>query len=82
MFYVYVLRCRDGTLYTGYTNGLEKRLKMHNNGRAAKYTRSRLPVKLLGKWQFKSKSEAMKYEIRFKALPRRAKIALINSSLI
>ena len=47
MYFVYILRCRDGTLYTGYTNNLERRLTAHNAGKGAKYTRSRLPVILV-----------------------------------
>ncbi|MBS3050938.1 MAG: GIY-YIG nuclease family protein [Candidatus Aenigmarchaeota archaeon] len=75
MFYVYVLKCRDGSLYTGYTNDLKKRLSMHKEGKASKYTRSRLPVELVAKWSFATKSEAMKHEISFKSLTREAKIA-------
>ena len=78
MFYVYVLRCNDGSLYTGYTNDLKKRLEMHNEGKGAKYTRSRLPVKLVAHWNFTSKSEAMKYEIKFKSLTRKAKMEEIK----
>ena len=78
MFYVYVLRCKDGSLYTGYTNDLKKRLKLHNLGNASKYTRSRRPVKLVVKWPFKSKSQAMKYENAFKKLTRKEKIKKIN----
>jgi putative endonuclease len=74
MFYVYVLCCRDGSLYTGYTNDLKKRLRMHNLGTAAKYTRSRLPVKMVAKRPFATKSEAMKYEAAFKKLSRKAKM--------
>lgn len=77
MFYVYVLRCRDGSLYTGYTNDLKKRLKMHNCGKASKFTRSRLPVEMIAKWPFRSKSEAMKHEIAFKSLTRKEKLASI-----
>ena len=79
MFYVYVLRCKDGSLYTGYTNDLKKRLEMHNKGKASKYTRSRLPVKLVAKWPFMTKSGAMKHEAAFKSLSRTAKIEKINS---
>ncbi len=81
MFYVYVLRCKDGSLYTGYTDDLKKRLKMHNKGKASKYTRNRLPVRIAAKWAFASKSEAMKHEATFKLLPRKSKlkeIALLN----
>ncbi len=78
MFYVYVLRCRDGSLYTGYTNDLKKRIESHNCGKASKYTRSRRPVEMVAKWPFASKSEAMKHEAAFKALTKREKIASIS----
>ena len=78
MFYVYVLRCNDGSLYTGYTNDLKKRLETHNKGKASKYTRSRRPVKLLVEWAFKTKPEAMKAEIAFNSLSRKEKIERIN----
>lgn len=82
MFYVYVLKCRDGSFYTGYTNNLQKRIAMHNAGRGAKYTRSRLPVVLIGSWNLRTKSEAMKKEFLFKQLSRREKIKqLANFSL-
>ena len=81
MFYVYVIKCSDGSLYTGYTNNLKKRLKMHNDGKASKYTRSRRPVRLLVKWSFKSKSEAMRHEIEFKSLTRKSKMKEIAKQL-
>ena len=74
MFYVYVLRCSDGTLYTGYTDDIRKRLKLHHDGKASKYTRSRLPVKLVTHWTFSSKSDAMRYEVLFKHLSRTTKM--------
>ena len=80
MFYVYVLRCKDGSFYTGYTNDLEKRLRMHDDGKASKYTRSRLPVKIVAQWSFDSKSKAMRHEIMFKSLPRKEKIVRVRSS--
>jgi putative endonuclease len=79
MFHVYVLQCKDGSLYCGYTNDLKNRLEMHSCGKGAKYTRSRLPVKLAAKWNFESKSKAMKFEIMFKALTRKEKIEKIKS---
>jgi len=78
MFYVYVLKCNDGTLYTGYTNDVKKRLDAHKSGNGARYTRARLPVKLLKKWNFSTKSKAMKYEIYFKKLTRKRKIAIMG----
>lgn len=78
MFYVYVLQCRGGSFYTGYTNDLDKRIRMHNEGKASKYTRSRLPVKIVAKWGFSSKANAMKAEAAFKRLSRREKEDFIS----
>lgn len=78
MNYAYILRCCDGTLYSGWTNDLEKRLTAHNSGRGSKYTRSRLPVELVYFEEFESKSEAMQREFAFKQLSREEKIKLIN----
>ena len=64
--YFYVLSCRDGSLYAGYTNNIEKRLKTHNDGKGAKYTRARLPVKLHYAECFSTKREAMQAEYYFK----------------
>ncbi|EFR43991.1 GIY-YIG catalytic domain protein [Streptococcus pseudoporcinus LQ 940-04] len=63
---MYVLECADKTLYTGYTTDIDRRLKTHNAGKGAKYTRSRLPVKLLYTETFSSKQEAMSAEALFK----------------
>jgi len=76
-FYVYVLECADKTLYTGYTNDLDKRLKAHNSGKGAKYTRSRRPVRLIYSECFESKSEALKREYQIKQLTRIQKLKLI-----
>ena len=78
MFYVYILECSDNTLYTGYTTNIDNRLKCHNAGKGAKYTRSRLPVKLVYTEEFKTKKEAMSREWRIKRLNRREKLKLIN----
>ena len=81
MFYVYILLCGDGTLYTGYTNDLERRLAVHNAGKGAKYTRSRLPV-CLKYWEIlPNKSSALRRERAIKSLTRREKLALIQSFL-
>ena len=80
MNYAYILRCCDGTLYSGWTNDLEKRLKAHNSGRGGKYTRSRLPVELAYFEEFESKSEAMSREAQFKQLSRDEKLKLIEKS--
>jgi nitroimidazol reductase NimA-like FMN-containing flavoprotein (pyridoxamine 5'-phosphate oxidase superfamily)/predicted GIY-YIG superfamily endonuclease len=78
MNYVYILECKDGTFYTGYTNNLNKRIKVHNDGKGAKYTRGRLPVKLVYLEEITTKSEALKREYAIKRLKRKDKIILIN----
>lgn len=74
---VYILRCRDGSLYTGITNDLPKRLQAHGTGKASRYTRSRLPVRLAYQEQQPTKSLALKREAAIKALPRAAKLRLL-----
>lgn len=74
---VYILRCSDGSLYTGITNDLPKRLKAHNAGRASRYTRSRLPVALAYNEPQKSKSAALKREAAIKKLRRAEKDRLL-----
>ena len=81
MYYVYLLRCGDGTLYAGFTNDLARRLAVHNAGRGAKYTRSRLPVELVYWENFSNKSSALRREYAIKQLPRRQKLTLIQSSV-
>lgn len=78
MFYVYLLVCRDNTLYCGYTNDLEKRMAAHNSGRGAKYTKSRLPVRLVYSEVFHDKSEALKREWAVKKMRRKEKLELID----
>lgn len=80
MNYTYILLCSDGTFYTGWTNDLEKRLKDHNSGKGAKYTRARLPVRLVYSETFETKPEAMKREAAIKKLSRAKKEALINGN--
>ncbi len=75
--YVYILSCGDGTFYTGWTTDLEKRVKVHNQGKGAKYTRSRLPVKLLYSEEYSEKGEALRREAAIKKLTRRQKEKLI-----
>jgi putative endonuclease len=79
---VYILRCSDGTLYTGITNDLEARLKKHNAGRGAKYTRGRLPVEVCYSEQLGSKSCALKAEASLKTLTREQKLKLIKLAMI
>lgn len=78
MNYVYILECFDSSLYTGYTNDLKKRVGIHNSGKGAKYTRCRLPVKLVYYEEFETKSEAMKREYSIKQLSRGEKTDLIK----
>ena len=77
MWTVYILQCRDGTLYTGYTDDIARREAVHNSGRGAKYTRSRLPVKMVYHESFATRSEAMKRECAIKRLSREQKLKLI-----
>ena len=76
--YTYILKCADGTLYCGWTNDLEKRLKSHNDGKGAKYTRSRLPVSLVYFQEFDTAQEAQKREYRIKQMTRQEKLKLIE----
>ena len=77
MNYTYILRCGDGSLYTGWTNDLARRLAAHRAGRGGKYTRSHLPVELVYWESFGSKGEAMARERAVKGLSRGEKLALI-----
>jgi predicted GIY-YIG superfamily endonuclease len=79
---LYLVRCADGTLYTGITNDLQRRLGQHNNGTASRYTRSRLPVELVYREGCRNKSGALKKECRVKALARKAKEAYIAAKNI
>ena len=78
MNYTYIVECSDGTLYTGWTNNLEKRLEAHNAGKGAKYTKTRRPVKLVYQEQFETKEEAMSREYAIKQLTRKEKLKLIE----
>ena len=77
---VYLLRCRDGTLYAGAAVDLERRLREHRAGRASRYTRARLPVTLAWSAQVESWSEALREEFRIKSLRRAQKEALVAAS--
>ena len=77
MYYVYIVRCSDNSLYTGSTNDIENRIATHNEGKGSKYTRSRLPVDLKYSESCRSKSAALKREAAIKKLPRIEKIKLI-----
>ena len=76
--YTYILRCADGTLYTGWTNDLDKRIRDHAAGKGGKYTRSRLPVKLVYAEAHETKREAMSREWHVKHMTRREKLELIS----
>lgn len=78
MNYTYILTCADGTLYTGWTNDLERRLAAHNAGKGGKYTRSHRPVKLAYFEEYETKEEAMRREVLIKQLPRSEKLKLIE----
>lgn len=80
-FYAYMVECSDGTLYTGWTTDLLKRIDVHNLGRGAKYTRVRRPVKLVASWSFDSKNEAMKMEYQIKQLSKKKKEELIRNAI-
>ena len=76
--YTYIVECSDGTLYCGWTNDLEKRIAAHNSGKGAKYTKSRLPVKLVYYETFATPNEAMSREYSIKKMTRSEKIKLIK----
>ena len=76
-YWVYILRCADGTLYTGITDDMERRLAAHNSGKGAKYTRGRGPVELVYREEAADKSAALRRELAIKRLSRAEKLALI-----
>jgi len=76
MHYVYIVQCADGTLYTGWTTNLEKRIKAHNDKKGAKYTKSRTPVQLYYCEEYETKSQALKREAEIKKMPRSRKTML------
>lgn len=80
--FVYIVECRDGSLYTGWTTDVEERIKTHNSGSGAKYTRSRLPVKLVYFEEVEDRSAALKREAAIKKLTRLKKEKLINQNPI
>ena len=79
-WYVYILRCADQTLYTGITNRLQQRLRAHNAGKGAKYTKSRRPVELVYYEQFETKEEAMRREWEIKQLTHQQKEKLLEQA--
>jgi len=80
MNYVYILQCRDKSFYTGWTNDLENRVKVHNQGKGGKYTRAKLPVELLYFEEYPDKIEAMRREYAIKQLTKKKKLELIENS--
>lgn len=78
--YVYMLRCKDGTLYTGWTNNLEHRLAQHQQGKGAKYTRGRTPLELVYYEELADKESALKRECAIKKLTRQEKLQLIDEN--
>ena len=77
-WFVYMLRCRDGSLYTGYTDDVRRRLAVHCAGKGAKYTRSRLPVELVYQEELPDKSSALRREAAIKKLSRQQKLNLVE----
>lgn len=77
-WWVYVLECADGTLYTGIALDPDKRLREHNEGRGSKYVRSRLPARMLVQWKYFSQGDALRAEHSFKTMKRAAKLKAIN----
>jgi len=78
MFYTYIVRCKDGSLYTGFTVDPVRRIQTHNDGKGAKYTRNRLPVCLVHLEQFETEREARSRECAIKRMTRAAKLRLIS----
>ncbi|MBP1950443.1 GIY-YIG nuclease family protein [Virgibacillus litoralis] len=78
---VYILKCKDNTLYTGYTNDLEHRVAMHEQGKGAKYTRGRGPFQVVFVERFSTKEEALQKEYQVKQLTRKGKFQLIRDKL-
>ncbi|HJD01462.1 MAG TPA: GIY-YIG nuclease family protein [Candidatus Mediterraneibacter excrementavium] len=81
MNYTYVVRCSDGSLYTGWTNDLEKRILAHNEGKGAKYTKTRRPVELIYYEEFPTKEEAMSREWKIKHMSRKQKLKMIRAGM-
>lgn len=79
MNYTYIVRCGDDSLYTGWTNDLEKRIHAHNQGKGAKYTKSRRPVELVYYEEYRTKEEAMSREWEIKHMSREKKLKMIRS---
>ena len=81
MYFVYILKCSDNSLYTGITNNLENRMEVHRSGKGSKYVRAHLPFELIYTEEFETKSEALKREIKIKSLTKIEKLALVSRSV-
>jgi len=79
MSYVYIVKCKDNTLYTGFTTDIKRRITEHNNGFGSKYTKGRRPVKLVYLEEFDTKREAMSREYEIKTFSRAKKLSLIKT---
>lgn len=77
-WFLYILKCSDLSLYTGITNNIEKRFKMHSDGKAARYTRTRRPLEMVYQEPCKTRTQALVREYAVKALPKQKKLALID----
>ena len=75
--YVYIVRCSNDSLYTGYTKDVEQRIAVHNAGKGGRYTRSHRPVELVACWQFSTKRMAMQVEYQIKQMPRSQKLLIV-----
>lgn len=80
MNYTYIVECSDGSLYTGWTNDLDKRIRAHNAGKGAKYTKSRRPVSLVYREEFQTREEAMRREWEIKQMTREKKMKMIREA--
>ncbi len=78
-YHVYIVECSDGSLYTGYTTDIDRRMNQHNQGKASRITRTKLPVSLVYYEIFADKSSALKREAEIKTWPRSKKLALVNT---
>ncbi|UOQ49537.1 GIY-YIG nuclease family protein [Gracilibacillus caseinilyticus] len=78
--FVYILKCKDNTLYTGYTTNVKRRMRMHEDGKGAKYTRGRAPFQLAYQMQCETKSDALQLEAKIKRLSRKQKELLIKEA--
>lgn len=80
-YFTYIVECSNGTLYTGWTDDVDARIRKHNAGQGGKYTRSFGPVSLVACWEFPTKSEAMRFEFQIKQLTKASKVKLIESTV-